>query len=685
MTLKGLASTTHANSSSGFITAPTCPICGKPNKCAVSRDGTAALCWNVRSSRQSKTGNWYHWLDRNDSSFPPRNNPGSFSPSTYKPKKPVEGKPYLTFASHSNKCREDLLRWAEKRSVTVDSLVALGAIPYRNSIEFPERETESPHDVCGFNERYWDPIKHADGSEQRFKFKGKRGYQFTNEWFASKIPMVVIVEGFADVASVLDAGLIAIGRYTRAADLKPLAAMLKALNAETRIVVLCENDEPKPGQESPLEQVKRCASDLQNELGRIVLVATPPPEHKDMNDWWASLTDGMGHEIDEKERTAIGWGICDILLERASAQIVGENIEYAKKQAYYIELQAEIHRHNRHEQNVDMDYDVSNSCAYQHIFTKASSDGKEVKIMGGKLACKRWKCWACRHRLLYPTWSITLIEGFAACVGVYTRWLTDAQASRMKLDQQSCGGTWALIRQTEPNEDGGTGGEKGFFGIATRPIRGHCYYYDFVGSDKSFDWFCKSIEEIVKSIDGTDSRPITTSRNIKKTEKPSRDDWVSKVEKILDSDQPVFCGFVTDEKAAEIRSDAYKSIRVIGRETIDFITIDVECSKSFVICSEEFEGCEPVRSETFRETSSLILDPNSTIKASSRWYAKKTKGWERSGINKGPSDVRAVAKRRKLQSSDLDFGVLESMVDSSQIKVPQIDRDEILVEIEHDP
>jgi hypothetical protein len=40
-----------------------CPICGKPNWCIVSDDGSKAICQRVASDRRCKDAGWLHVVD----------------------------------------------------------------------------------------------------------------------------------------------------------------------------------------------------------------------------------------------------------------------------------------------------------------------------------------------------------------------------------------------------------------------------------------------------------------------------------------------------------------------------------------------------------------------------------------------------------------------------------------------
>lgn len=661
-----------ATSTDGFTTAQICAICGKQKKCAISRDGKAALCWSVVSDRPTKIGSYFHWLNEAPPSLSQRKKRSRPSPPSNK------YQPFKKLVTLSKESKVGLQRWAQKRSVTVESLVKLGALPSANSIKFPERLAELPFEVCGFNERYWTAIKNDDGTEQRFSFTGKRGFQFS-ECQSSKIPLLLIVEGFADVAAATDAGFLAIGRFTRAADLRPLKQKIQSLDASYRVIVLCENDSPKPGLPSPLEQVQERAAELQIEFGRNILVGSPPSQHKDLNDWWADLTDGMGHDLSEKTRHQHGKTIFHFLLKEVASQVIARNEEHAQEQIRQIDLQAELFRSERRRKKVDLDYEPSKNCAYRKVFKKELGDS-DLAILGASLACDRWNCWSCRNRIIVPNWSIKIIEGFQKELGVFTRWLSDSEVKTMKRDMQKNLAVWALIRcnrTTEPDEVLPLE-RREWFCIASKPIRGQCEFLDFIGPFDGFSEFCGIVKVMVRSVDHAQKRPITTSRHIHATEEITADHWLEKIKKILTAGA-VFAGMVSNQLAADVRSESYKSRNVIGRLPVEFLSIESNAD-CLLFCSETFPG-DGISKQDAITMARAMLDSSFHAKASPRWYAKPTKGWERTEGNAGPSEVRAAAHKLKQPVRELDSGARSSMVDSCFVRIPSSIKEDFLREV----
>lgn len=259
-----------------------CPICHRKNECRVPRDGDALVwCVEVPSIRPSGRG----WLHPNpnatDQSYGYSPAP-HYAPSPPSPRKgrsrgqatPRFPRGFGEWLKESQERRGPLQRWAEKRGVTVDSLQAMGCIPSGNHLLIPEQK--EPGVVCGAVKRFWKPITHK-GKETRFLFLfgSERGWTLSHDWHVSRRKAVVIVEGFADTASMRDAGFAAIGRPTRAAKLEGLKDILADVPREWPIFVSLENDAPKPNVD-PVAEVTRACLQLSEAIRRTVLMISPP-------------------------------------------------------------------------------------------------------------------------------------------------------------------------------------------------------------------------------------------------------------------------------------------------------------------------------------------------------------------------------------------------------------------------
>lgn len=682
-----------------------CPICAGKRSCRGSADGSAIWCVHVRSDRPKRGRGWIHRTG-NGLSLPPwQSSPARFS-STAQPSKPPTLEPFSRFERLSRDHAAKLEPYAEWRSIPIPSLVAFGIVPESRSIVIPERSANHPGDVPGTVERYRDPIIHADGTEQRFRFKAgaKRGFQYVREWAKSALGTVLIVEGFADVAAAHAAGFIAFSRPTRAANLEPLKELLATLEPWQAILVLCENDPDDPEREIfPRREVEESAGKLANALSRRVSVVSPPPQFKDFNDWWKAELEAKRdelhaltgtapklHEFDSATYHAIGRTMLGYLRDQADAETIARNVERSNEFRESEILKAEFERASRRfddEGNPipDMDYEIGTSCTFQQVLRKRNEDAPKTSIMGALLACQRWTCPACRRRLLEPKWTIALVQGFANERGVFTQYIAAADVGAWKRSQQREGAKWAIVSapNLEPGEEESTGEEGKAFGLSTAAPRGYATYFDFLSEDpkQNLDAFCEAVRMAVLSVGNGTRNRITTSKGFSIGERATADDWREKVSKIIKNQEPLYVGTLGIDAAKKLRSESYRAARIAGRDPIDFLMIET-CEAVFVLCSESFPGLEPMQAdEPDREATAKAaaeIRTGEECKASPRWTAKPSKRWERTGIAKGPSAVRAAAMKIGKRATEVETSAIASMVDAAAIEIPESEQEKFL-------
>ncbi|VTU00305.1 Bifunctional DNA Primase/polymerase OS=Myxococcus stipitatus (strain DSM 14675 / JCM 12634 / Mx s8) GN=MYSTI_01949 PE=4 SV=1 [Gemmataceae bacterium] len=125
----------------------------------------------------------------------------------------------------------------------------------------------------------------------------KRGLTIPDGWCAGSGPLL-LVEGPSDVLALAAAGLAAVGRPSNTGGVAHLAELLAAWPRDRDVLVVGENDrrdDQWPGRDG----AHRTAAALQSHLGRVVTVAMPPGDAKDVRAWltgraaggadWASL------------------------------------------------------------------------------------------------------------------------------------------------------------------------------------------------------------------------------------------------------------------------------------------------------------------------------------------------------------------------------------------------------------
>lgn len=210
-----------------------CPVCGKPDYCGRTVDGSAVRCMRVESEKPSTakdgTMGWIHVLS----------NPLPPSP----PRKPIEKKADWTKECRAmfehEKAHDKRCEIADTLSASVESLeslrVGIGWDEW-NGAEFsswPSRDHNGR--IIGYVRRY------ADGAK-RTNEGGSTGVFYTSEWFSRPGPLWV-VEGGSDVAACESAGLCAIGRASNTHGGEYIRRMIKQCCPDKRIIVVGERDE----------------------------------------------------------------------------------------------------------------------------------------------------------------------------------------------------------------------------------------------------------------------------------------------------------------------------------------------------------------------------------------------------------------------------------------------------------
>lgn len=210
-----------------------CAVCGKPDYCTRTTDGTAARCMRVESDKPSPDRNggsaWLHVLSN---PLPP-----------LPPPKPVERKEDWTREcramfnherAHQKRCEV-----ADKLSVSVSSLedlrVGIGWDEWNNAefSSWPSRDETGR--VIGYVRRYNDGSKRTNQG-------GSTGVFYTSNWNSHPGPLF-IVEGGSDVAACESACLSAIGRSSNTHGGEFIKKMIEAAQCKKRIIVIGERDE----------------------------------------------------------------------------------------------------------------------------------------------------------------------------------------------------------------------------------------------------------------------------------------------------------------------------------------------------------------------------------------------------------------------------------------------------------
>ena len=664
----------HKTTGRVYTTQKVCVVCNAKSKCAISNDGQKCLCWNEPSNQlHPGNGSYVHWLTDSREWLPSDNIAPRAIAEPKQKARPERLAPFNVWADLSLKQTDALSLWAARRSVPVATLHAIGCLKSNSDLLIPERLATAPFEICGHAKRFASPYIDENGSKRRFTFKGKRGWTFAEPIKNQPYIAILVVEGFADSASANAAGFYGVARSTRNADLTPLKLLLSSLDESIRIFVVCENDEPKPGRKTPWQEVSDRAKQLSDALGRSVLVASPPPEHKDINDWWVGETKYQGHLMPEAERHAIGRKMLDYMLQSASESIIAANVAKANFIAEDIELNALLDRIERRPYEVDLDYDVRGSCSFKKVLTKASNNSPDIKILGVNLACKSWKCSACRQRIIIPTAKIALLKAFAGETEMFVSRVPREKLKACRKDLNRKKALWAIVsdRQMIEVDDEGLVVTEPLIGplvFSNRPILGLCSHYDLLAQSK-FDAFATYLTSTIGVADPKFKQPITTCRRISVNQKPDRNDWFIKIQKILKDEPELYIDLVAKETASAIRAEAFQSKRKFGIKKFDCLTIDLPGCPSLLIATKNFIGGNKSRELAKAVLRRFVFDPSSILKATSRWRPKKNKGWTLTPVKAGPEEVREYARLNSHKVNNIDFGTLAAIQDAAQIHV----------------
>ncbi len=250
-----------------------CPICGKPDWCGVSADGSAAICMRTESDRPVRNGGWVHRL----TDAPPAATPAKRNAPKPRPVRADLADLAGMWQAWLSKTGGRLSHLAELLSTPVDALRRLGAAwaDRYNAWAFPMRDPIG--EVIGIRLRSETGDKWAvKGSRQGlFIPDGQVADTMTEIWFC---------EGPTDAASLLGAGIYAVGRPSCAGG----HDLVLPLAVGRDVVILADHDEPKnrpdgttwrPGEDG----ANRLAAAMFGKVKSVKVIR--PPFAKDARQW----------------------------------------------------------------------------------------------------------------------------------------------------------------------------------------------------------------------------------------------------------------------------------------------------------------------------------------------------------------------------------------------------------------
>lgn len=263
-----------------------CPVCGKPDWCGMSGDGTWCVCMRAESGRASKNGGWLHRLK--DAPLRP----------VFRPR-PARGKnPMASLASYHAALR---LRWdwvwldglALSLGVDMDALERLQPAydPANKAFSFPMRDGGGA--VTGIR------LRNARGD--KWAVRGGSDGLFYDPAMTSA-PELAVCEGPTDTAAALTLGLQAAGRPSCASGVEALKALVLRLGCR-RVTVVADHDgaKRKPDGSVWYPGVQGARS-LAAVLGRMTRIVVPPA--KDLRAW---LNEGAARQDYEALAKSATW------------------------------------------------------------------------------------------------------------------------------------------------------------------------------------------------------------------------------------------------------------------------------------------------------------------------------------------------------------------------------------------
>lgn len=240
-----------------------CPICHKPDWCAVSSDGAVALCHRIESRRRCGDAGWLH-----------RIGPGSIYSAGRIRIAPLVRACHRDFSLLAAGYRDAnepgrLYQFAVSLGLTTASIgrFGVGWCQQYRAWSFPMVDADGR--VVGIR------LRRSDGS--KFAVKGGREGLFVPRDRPVELAPLLITEGPTDAAALLEMGFAnVIGRPSCTGGMKMVVQIIQ--RAPTDIVIVADNDEP--GQ--------RGAANLASVLAvyaPAVRVIQPPEGIKDARDW----------------------------------------------------------------------------------------------------------------------------------------------------------------------------------------------------------------------------------------------------------------------------------------------------------------------------------------------------------------------------------------------------------------
>lgn len=241
-----------------------CPVCGKPDYCGRSADGTAVICMRIASNRPTRNGGWLHRL------------------SDSKPARPK------VFSIQNRPAASEIPLLVETycQAMTADRYKSLSAA-LGVSAESLNR-LDVGFDGAAYTFPMFDAGRQVIGIRRRFPngrkicVKGSRNGLFLPDGL-SGVGMLLIVEGNTDTAAGLDLGFDTIGRPSCSGGADLVRRFVRK-NSYSQLVIIPDNDDKPDGTNPGASGGLRLAAVLRLHC-RDVRIVLPPAECNDLRGW----------------------------------------------------------------------------------------------------------------------------------------------------------------------------------------------------------------------------------------------------------------------------------------------------------------------------------------------------------------------------------------------------------------
>lgn len=251
-----------------------CPVCGSGSKgCSATGDGL-----HFCRGEHYDTAEWRQMT--NDGTFASYRKIERTHAHHYKPPPKGNSAPPKDWASETERFAAaftDTLRkgLAELLRLPLVALAVLRIGWDGTAWTFPE--SNGTGRIVGIARRF------RDGSK-KMQAGGNRGLTLPAGW-KNRAGTLFVVEGPTDTLAMTLAGLCCVGRPSNSGGVEHLSALLAGWLKERGIIVVGENDAKPDGSWPGKDGAVKVASALSAKLGRVVPIAFPPADAKDVRQW----------------------------------------------------------------------------------------------------------------------------------------------------------------------------------------------------------------------------------------------------------------------------------------------------------------------------------------------------------------------------------------------------------------